>query len=218
MLRRKLSGYEEINTEIFNSRETDKQAILEQVGLQLSNGWNPERGEVGAYASHYRSWELAAKLNEPLMVFEDDAVLDTNFHVNFPKQIAELPDDWDFFAMWVPDNQKNHYTEYITVNGPFEAPTLKGIRYDGSTQFGCYRQFICRSYQGYGQVAIMYRPSGAQKLIDNVQQHGMYNTVDCTMHFLSLARQVNGYAPKPAFANLVHHDFNVPSTVHGTGF
>lgn len=44
-------------------------------------------GEIGAFASHYRLWKKCVSMNEPIIIFEDDAVLLPNFHEAI--QIAE---------------------------------------------------------------------------------------------------------------------------------
>ena len=57
--------------------------ILLQNGLSTNRLWRDPfqnrkltKGEVGCYLSHRSTWELCVKLNEPIMVFEDDAIVD----------------------------------------------------------------------------------------------------------------------------------------------
>ncbi|WP_413113973.1 glycosyltransferase family 25 protein [Thaumasiovibrio sp. DFM-14] len=40
------------------------------------NGRHAVLGEIGCYCSHYLAWEKCVELNEPIIIFEDDVVVD----------------------------------------------------------------------------------------------------------------------------------------------
>ena len=52
-------------------------------------GSSLSRGQLGCFASHYLVWQECVKLNEPVIVLEDDAVLIQNL---FRELLARLPD------------------------------------------------------------------------------------------------------------------------------
>lgn len=47
--------------------------------LWLTSGKMPTRGEMGCYASHYLLWTHCVTINQPIVVLEDDVVLDPLF-------------------------------------------------------------------------------------------------------------------------------------------
>ncbi|ENM3991490.1 glycosyltransferase family 25 protein, partial [Vibrio cholerae] len=47
--------------------------------LWLTSGKMPMRGELGCYASHYLLWQKCVELNAPIVVLEDDVIINENF-------------------------------------------------------------------------------------------------------------------------------------------
>ncbi|WP_158120193.1 glycosyltransferase family 25 protein [Vibrio metoecus] len=45
--------------------------------LWLTSGRMPSKGELGCYASHYLLWDKCVKLNESILVIEDDAAINS---------------------------------------------------------------------------------------------------------------------------------------------
>ena len=56
--------------------------------LRLAQG-KPQlnKGELGCFASHYLLWEKCIELQNPILVLEDDAILDTELFLNFISNI-----------------------------------------------------------------------------------------------------------------------------------
>lgn len=216
-IRSLLASEDEVVVEAFDANQRSWRDKFDALGLRLNrsvNGFNPERGEMGAFLSHYNNWTWAAE-HGPLTVFEDDAVLSDDFTTKHCELVLSAPEDFHFVSLWVPHNQLNHYTAnlYLHPQGLKAPMFLMGHR---QSMFR-YNDLCAYSYQGYGQVAITYSQEGAQRLLDLVDEHGVYAPVDCFMHFQSLARRVRGYAPTPENNTLVDHDWDTPTTVHGTG-
>ena len=47
------------------------------------------KGEVGCFLSHARAWKKCVELNEPIMVFEDDAIVNQTFQENLYESLIE---------------------------------------------------------------------------------------------------------------------------------
>lgn len=57
-------------------------ASLNEMGFDTDKNWRDpirktklSRGEVGCFVSHWRAWETCVSLDEPVIIFEDDAIL-----------------------------------------------------------------------------------------------------------------------------------------------
>lgn len=73
------------------------------------------RGEVACFISHARAWSVCKNINEPIMVFEDDAVvgdLDENY-------IQSLTQEYDFIYL---SRNENEPENTISINDLLEKP------------------------------------------------------------------------------------------------
>ena len=59
---------------------------LRKMGFDTDHDWiDPilntplTKGEVGCFLSHWKAWKQCIKLNEPILVLEDDAIVTENF-------------------------------------------------------------------------------------------------------------------------------------------
>jgi GR25 family glycosyltransferase involved in LPS biosynthesis len=69
---------------------------LDGTALTPPLGWAASRGAYGCLRSHLTVVERARREDWPsVLIFEDDAVLDPQFGVKFPRFIKQLPADWD---------------------------------------------------------------------------------------------------------------------------
>ncbi len=66
--------------------------------LWFTSGRMPSKGELGVYASHYLLWEKCLKLNEPIMVLEDDAVIQ-NIFPSFISHIFDKVKEYGFLRL-----------------------------------------------------------------------------------------------------------------------
>lgn len=72
-----VDGREEPAHELFANYDYPKR-------LWLTSGRMPSKGELGCYASHYLLWKKSIELNEPVLIIEDDAKLESNFSTMLP--------------------------------------------------------------------------------------------------------------------------------------
>lgn len=164
--------------------------------------WKCQRkGHFGVWASTISAWEYIAKSSyDGVILFEDDAELHPHFDFLLRKYMPELPEDWDFFTLHSPHNQDQDFNwDYnFDKNGNYRDGA---IRYEnGAPVFDIGQKNVCRAYMGYGAVAIMYSPRGAQKFLDHVYSRGVWSSSDCQIFQMSKFSEgggVNGYCIKP---------------------
>lgn len=195
------------------------QSLLDDRGLEIDlKCWpNPKNGEIGVWLSNYDRWQWIAKQDEPVIVFEDDAIIDEDFMYDFNRFYQDLPEDWDFAALWVPENQTFDYRYNATYeNG---APRIHGGRPDHEpSQYDFGVEHAALVYQGYGMVSLMYSPKGAQSLVE-IASRGITGPVDCWIYEHAEGRgkaNLKGFAPKPQYATIVRYDWSAQSHVQHT--
>lgn len=179
--------------------------------------WVPKKGEVGVWYSQMQCWRWAAENNTHLLVFEDDAILEPGFEEIWHELLKELPSDYDFFSMFVPNNQEQDYFQRVAFdhNG---VPSSTNYRHDEESSFNFGADNVAKVYQGYSCVATMYSPKGGRKLLDIADEHGLYTPVDCFLMLEAHKDKLDGYAPKPPplVRRMVSIDWNAPTTIHTT--
>lgn len=191
---------------------------FENRGLTYHRGmWgNAKRGELGVWLSNFDRWEFASELESPLIVFEDDAIPDPFFNERLDQLMAEVPEDWDFVALWVPENQRQDYLYDVKYNENGH-PHINGAVTPENSRYripgAVYAALV---YQGYGMVSLMYSPSGGKKLIDLARTRGIDTTVDCWIFEEAHKGNLNGYAPRPEQATIVNYDWKALSHVQLT--
>lgn len=171
-------------------------------------------GEVGVWLSVFDCWQWSVDNNEELIVFEDDAIVHPHFNTELRGMMTELPEDYDFFTLWVPDNQLQDYMYNVSYDDS-GIPTHRGNLLPGNSYYDFGAEWITRVYNGYGNVAQLFSPKGAQWFINRTQETGLYSPVDCYLYQEAHAGRCFGYAPKPDFANIVGYDWP-ETTVHTT--
>ena len=133
--------------------------------------WIPNEGEAGIWLSNYFHWYAVSQRESPLIVFEDDAIIDENFAEGLNDVLNDLPKDWDFVSLWVPDNQRIDYRYNLSYDETGN-PQIYGMRPEGLPSFfDCGAENIAKVYQGYGMVATMYSPTGGKKLLKLVKKY-----------------------------------------------
>jgi len=187
---------------------------LADLGLKPPH-WPMSVGEIGVWMSNFLHWEHVSRMDEPLIVFEDDAIIREGFPDAVNNLVAQLPEDWDFLVLWVPDNQRIDYRYNLSYNKDGD-PEIYGMRPEGlPSYFDFYgAQDVARVYQGYGTVSMLYSPAGGKKLAELAKFHGLRGPVDCFVFQEAHKGAVNGYAPKP---DKVFVDYDWPATqIHNT--
>lgn len=187
--------------------------MFKTFGLKRTD-WVPSEGEAGIWLSNYFNWYAVSQRTGPLIVFEDDAIIDEGFGEGLNDVLNDLPEDWDFVSLWVPDNQKIDYRYNLSYNEDGH-PQIYGMRPDGLPSFFDYgAPNTARVYQGYGMVATMYSPKGGMKIMKLVKKYGLYTPVDCFLMEQAHRGNLNGYAPKPDKV-FVYYDWP-ETTIHNT--
>lgn len=210
---RKHAGMEEVRIPSVNAHKVDLPSELKLRGLE-NRPWSPKIGELGVWLSNFDCWQWAAD-NEELVVFEDDAIIDNSFSGQLTVLQEDLPDDWDYVALWVPENQEVDYTYNVTFDEKGD-PVHQGPALPYKDSLFRYTRRVAHVYQGYGMVSLMYSPRGAAKLIDLVRSTGIYTPVDCFVYQQAHMGNLKGFAPSPLYANVVKYDWSAASHVQQT--
>jgi GR25 family glycosyltransferase involved in LPS biosynthesis len=212
-IRRHAKGFHEIPCYTVDGRTVDLNKVVKAYGLKWTD-WVPSFGEAGIWLSNYLRWYLVSKMTEPLIVFEDDAIIREGFTEHVKNLLNQLPDDWDFVSLWVPDNQRIDYRYNLSYNES-GYPEIYGMRPDGlPSYFDFGAEDVAKVYQGYGMVATMYSPAGGRKLLKLVKKYGLRTPVDCFLLEEAHKGALNGFAPKP---DKVFVDYDWPeTTIHNT--
>lgn len=155
------------------------------------DGW--KFGELGVWASNYTAWKNFVNTDhDMLMLMEDDIVLNKNFNIKLKEYIRELPEEWDFFTVYIP--------------------SFGNIRYDvhkKSLDIG--KENICKVYQSWSCLCYIVSKDGAKKLLDQVKQP-VKSPID---HWLFYNENLNGYAIKLEKGNICDI-YKLQSTIQST--
>ena len=211
----------EVFVKAVNGNTEDAVEQLRSEGILLRRElWTPKKGEAGIWASIVNCWKWCIENDEELVVFEDDAIPVQNFQGLFNDFHDKLPVDYDFAALWVPNNQRDDYFYFVSYDE-------NGVPHHVSRPPGMDRHIsiyaidgafpVSEVYQGYGGVAMLFSPNGARKFMEISRKMGVYTPIDC--HFyLSAHRPVDnvfGYAPHPEYM-MVDYDWAATTTIHHT--
>ena len=141
-------------------------------------GW--KFGELGVWASNYSAWKNFAETDhEMLMLMEDDIVLSKHFNIKLKQYIEELPDDWDFFTVYIP--------------------TFGNVKYKvGRKDLDIGKENICKVYQSWSCLCYIVSKRGAKKLL-NLVKEPVKAPID---HWLFYHEKLNGYAIKVEKGNI----------------
>jgi glycosyl transferase, family 25 len=104
--------------------------------LDIPDGWESCPGAYGCLRSHLAVIEEAREQAKPsVLIFEDDAVFDSNFNTRFSNCIKQLPDDWDMVLFGglhgEPPRQVSNNVMRVTHSLSTYAYALKHTIYDG---------------------------------------------------------------------------------------
>jgi GR25 family glycosyltransferase involved in LPS biosynthesis len=178
--------------------------------------WIPRLGELGVWLSQIQTWYYLANSNiDALIVFEDDAIISPAFESILDLYIDDLPDNWDFLSLSVPDNQRQdfYYRQVYDETGHPKTVIRAGEK---TYEFDYGKPTLARVYQGYCCVATMYSKAGATKLLKLVEEFGIYTPVDCFLFLQAHAGRLNAFAPKPNSPMCVVIDWLCPTSIHTT--
>jgi len=175
-MRFRLLGWEELDTPCVDGRIPEE--------LKKAQEKYPYKVNFDAKVGHLGIWfsVLNALENAPIVTFEDDSLLHDNFKREFAPRAEELPEDFDFFSLFLPRDSDHLYSF-------------------GRDSVGTY---ICRTYQRYGGVSMYYSRRGAEKIHSLLERDGITGQYDDTLYAYAKTGELNGYCSKPEFQDLVY--------------
>lgn len=142
---------------------------------------------------------------ESLLVLEDDAILSKTFLYDLDTCMKELPDDYDFFMIYLSiPNSKNYLFSKDDVLK--RAPSRVKISDDIvkiHEDWDIGSDHIVRTYQRFGSVGQVFSNKGAKKIIELAEINGFGKSrsqvkpFDMTMYAYSFKGLINGYQPNP---------------------
>jgi glycosyl transferase family 25 len=153
--------------ERFRAVDGNKLAIesLETRGLIQKELRSYSRPALAVALSHGLLWEKCIEINEPISIFEDDAILNNNFFEKSQKVLETLPDSWEFIAWgWNFDSAMQFY-----LPGSF-SPCITFYSQDElrkNIDSFKTQNFISNAYKLhtlFGAVAYSISPPGARQL------------------------------------------------------
>lgn len=118
----------------------------------------PSSGVVGVWASNYLAYKNFLNSDKELLfLFEDDIMLSANFMAIASFYLKELPSDWDFFSLFVPDDSLFAYNEDLHHIG---------------------KANICKSYQQWSCASYVVTRQGAEKAVKDIESAGISAPID----------------------------------------
>ena len=116
----KLSDYEFLKA--IDGRDITLPSLYQQ-GIIPLQGWRDpfhnkkiRRGEIGCFLSHFNAWQRCIKEDEPIMVLEDDAIINENFDEFEIQKYASI---YDFIYLQRNENEPD---KVQSINDKLEIP------------------------------------------------------------------------------------------------
>jgi GR25 family glycosyltransferase involved in LPS biosynthesis len=130
----------------------------------------PSAGVVGVWASNYLAYKNFLNTDKDLLfLFEDDVLLSKNFELVTAGYLRELPADWDFFSLFVPDDSLFAYTKEHDIG----------------------KNYICKSYQQWSCAGYVVSRNGAMRAIQNIESQGITAPIDWYIFNFRMKPEVN---------------------------
>jgi GR25 family glycosyltransferase involved in LPS biosynthesis len=119
----------------------------------------PSSGVIGVWASNYTAYKNFLETDKDILIlFEDDIVLSKNFAYILNSYLMELPEDWEFFSPFVPDDSLFAYNE---------------MKHSFNNDY-----LTCRSYQQWSCATYVVSRAGAKRAIENIESMGITAPID----------------------------------------
>ena len=190
-IREAMAGHEEVTDIEFVGRDTAPDyAKYVNNWVTLPIPLPPFVGELGIWGSQMKCWEWVRANGEPLIIFEDDAIVRpgfTKWYDGLTKGMSEP----DVLSLWVNPEQ------YWLWNREHRHDTQ--IYPNGHPQ-NQINDKLCWAYQDYAGVAMQVFPGGANKMLDIIASEGFNRPVDCWIFERSWPTanpRLHVYSPNP---------------------
>jgi GR25 family glycosyltransferase involved in LPS biosynthesis len=119
----------------------------------------PSSGVIGVWASNYTAYKNFLETDKDILIlFEDDIVISKNFTNILNSYLMELPEDWEFFSPFVPDDSFFAYNE---------------MKHSFNNDY-----LTCRSYQQWSCATYVVNRAGAKRAIENIESMGVTAPID----------------------------------------
>jgi hypothetical protein len=124
--------------------------------------WPKKWGQIGIWASTVDAYKKFLRSNyDYLLVIEDDVVLHANFSDRFSQITEELPNDFDFFSVFLPrDTICRYQPEWHDIEG---------------------KNFITVAFQDWSTAAYLVSRKGARRVLEDVSLRGIDRPLDWYM-------------------------------------
>lgn len=177
-------------TRCINARFSDDlEREIERRDLKFNLHKPLTRGEMGIWMTFLNGIQ-----NAPVVTFEDDAIVDDNFHKDFAIAMEELPEDADFFSLFIPRDSDHMFKP--------------------EHDLGLSR--VCKTYQKYGGVSMYVTMAGAMNIMRLVSEDGIIHQWDNQLYQYAREGKLNGYTSMPTVPDLVRVSSEEETTTHNT--
>jgi len=153
--------------------------------------------EIALLLGHYQLWNKCIKLNESILILEDDIIIENDNNLNIINNAII-----DFKNI---DSPALLYLQSTTPSTEKPKRSLKNYSYD--ILFN-YSEFLYKvnndHYDWSGTAAYVINPKGAEKLIERVNDIGIM-TPDGFIHRSFQEKRLNPYIPKDYRNNFLLH-------------
>lgn len=145
-------------------------------------------GQLGVWHTFLNALDQA-----PIVTFDDDAILCEEFVETFDSRLTELPDDADFFSLFLARDSDHLYNETMSVS-----------------------KRLSKAYLRYGGASFYFTEQGKDKIHKLVRRDGIYMQYDDQLYTYVRNGELNGYCSKPNYTDLVYITGNELSIAQGT--
>lgn len=163
-----------------------EQLRLAQLNHKYKINWRdepgPKKGHLGIWYSVLNAIDDPC-VALPVVTFEDDAILSHRFVQDFWEVTESLPKDTDAFSLFLPRDQDDVYYHNAS-----------------KLQVGIG---VCRAYQRYGGVSMLWTAQGSAKFRRLLQRDGITDQWDNQLYSYARAGEMNVYTQTPGTITLV---------------
>jgi GR25 family glycosyltransferase involved in LPS biosynthesis len=207
-IRKEMSGVEEIFVECFDARPLDIDLCkeLSDRGLRFADFWlnlQWKRGDIGGFISHFNTWKWCVENVEPLLIFEDDAIIPDGFLKNIESLMTEVPKDWGVVSWCVNDYGQGFYNKKVYYDKFGQHHKNRPLHKNEKNLYDYGAERMTRAYQSWTLTSALYSPLGAKALVSTAQDMGLHMNADAFVFHRAHCGDFDAYAPKPQHLDLV---------------
>jgi GR25 family glycosyltransferase involved in LPS biosynthesis len=150
-----------------------------------------KNGEKGNFASHYTAWKYLLSTDlENILIFEDDAILHSDFVSKYSLAMSNVPEGYDVLSLFAHENQEPRCLDSHYIN-----------------------DFISKAYQDWSTLSYVVSRQGAKKMIEYVESIGADDPTDWFIFRKGHSGMFNVYTISPTFGSPLKIDTQYVSQV-----